>query len=462
MKKSPCAKSRFVKNLVWDVQTVWTKYITTHSNLDLKTLKFSNAEKEGLFPLKQVNPICFRAHCEAHEYLDIYSYTTHIVLVRWRSPDQTRRRQTRETSQTKIVDATPKHGISGWWISAHIHYVGSCSRWVELCRNQRSFSRKLWSMRCLHGHRFVVRLFQQAAHPTCCKQHLKLFCHIDLKGNVPMHSIAPSPRPFIGWARVGACEKARLQRSKTWFPRPKVPTVMSAQFNGILPARKLKIQIVSEWNWNGNWRQKATVNITSLNLLWHLASWTAAWMATSSASHELKVTDAWCREKHFKTTRRKTIATSNASPLSSLHRGKSSITIHFQADVLFRKVLKSRWRKFLGHLHLQQHKSKHSTQGFLMAWLWTRLSSWQHSNQDQDILPGLSQPWQTSKNSPGLGMRLSADGLFWQCVPQKWTKIRKCSGTFGDSIFFERTVPAILIDKQLQTRASLLSKDGAA
>lgn len=177
MGKSPCAKSRFVKNLVWDVQTVWTKYITTHSKLDLKTWLFSNAGKEDLFPLKQVNPKCFRAHCAAHEYLDIYSYTTHIVLVRWRSPDQTRRRQTRETSQTKIVDSntenisniktTPKinsHGNlnlnvqtesrlklnshmasllqPGWWISAHIHYVGSCSRWVELCRNQKFILQK--------------------------------------------------------------------------------------------------------------------------------------------------------------------------------------------------------------------------------------------------------------------------------------------------------------------------------
>ena len=133
-------------------------------------------------------------------------------------------------------------------------------------------------------------------------------------------------------------------------------------------------------------------------------------------------------------------ATSNASPLSSLHKEKSSITIHFQTDVHLRKILKSRWGKFLGHLHVQQHESKHSTQGFLMAWLWTRLSSWQHSNQDQDILPRLSQPWQTSKNSPELGMRLSADRLFWQCLLQKRTKIRKCSGTFGDSIFFESTV----------------------
>jgi hypothetical protein len=38
-----------------------------------------------------------------------------------------------------------------------------------------------------------------------------------------------------------------------------------------------------------------------------MASWTAAWMATSTGSHELSVTDAWWREKHFKTTRRKTI-----------------------------------------------------------------------------------------------------------------------------------------------------------
>ena len=154
--------------------------------------------------------------------------------------------------------------------------------------------------------------------------------------------------------------------------------------------------------------------------------------------------------------------TSNASPLRSLQRGKSSITIHFQTDVLLRKVLKSRWGKFLGHLHVQSHETKNSPQGFLMAWLWTRLSSRQHGNQDQDILSGLSQPWQTSKNSPELGVRLSADRLFWQCLLQKWTKIRKWSGTFGDSILFECTVQIILIDKQLQTRASLLSKDGAA
>ena len=60
-------------------------------------------------------------------------------------------------------------------------------------------------------------------------------------------------------------------------------------------------------------------------------------------------------------------------------------------DVLLRKVLKSGEGNFWDILVCNNINPKHSTQGFLMTWLWTRLSRWQYGNRNQDILPGLSE-----------------------------------------------------------------------
>jgi len=106
-------------------------------------------------------------------------------------------------------------------------------------------------------------------------------------------------------------------------------------------------------------------------------------------------------------------------------------------------------REILGHLHVQQHETKHSPQGFLMARLWTRLSSRQHGNQDHKISCLVC----ASHNKR----------------PRTLLNLERASALIGSSdsaapevdedqemqrnlwILLECTVQTILIDKQLQT-----------